>query len=180
MPNCENCGKEFPGGISSKGKPYTKCKECARTAFKSMIQDQKDLRDNNLANFAQILKDALNAGNIAAKTVTPVPMIVQQHRNQLDDSSPVVKQWGVSEGVCGFAWVKIRPANCAFANWLKKQGYQHSHYDKAVLITDRLPTQSYERKTAWASAVAKHLRENIAALTTGKSKIDIYADSRLD
>ena len=67
-----------------------------------------------------LYKQAQAAGYQAVKGLQVAPMIVQQHANLLDDRSPVTQQWVVEGGPCGFAWISIRPGNCAFANWLKK------------------------------------------------------------
>ena len=99
-------------------------------------------------------------------------MHVQQHANPLDDNSAVVKTYVENEGVCGFAWIKIRPANSSFARWAKEQGLgQTSDYEGGLTIWTHGYGQSYTRKRAFASAAAKVLQGfNITA----------YADGRLD
>jgi hypothetical protein len=116
---------------------------------------------------------AHSAGHIAATVATPHVMVVQEHTNMLDDSSPVKQQWVESEGVCGFASVIIRPGNCPFANWLKKQMPErvYKHYYGGLSFSVRDYGQSYERKTAYAEAFSKKLNEH---------GIKSYVYSRLD
>jgi hypothetical protein len=100
------------------------------------------------------------AGHAAATATTPVPMIVTQHKNMVDDSSPVEKQWYVEGGVCGFAWVIVRPATSSFAKWAKKNlPHTHIDYYGGLSISSGLMTQSMERNMAYCSAYAKVLNE---------------------
>jgi len=115
---------------------------------------------------------AMAEGCKAAVAKVPTPMVVQQHENVFDDNSAVTKQWHVPSGVCGFAWVTVRPGNCAFANWLKKNGYGRTDsYAGGVCIWVSLYGQSYEKKVAHADAMAASLC---------KAGIKACADSRLD
>ena len=60
---------------------------------------------------------------IASKTVQP--MVVAEHANMLDDSSPVKKSWVVKGGACGFASIRVKCMNGPsrkFINQLKKAG----------------------------------------------------------
>ena len=103
-------------------------------------------------------QEAMQAGLKAGGVITPTPMVVQQHRNMLDDGSPVVQQWHVPEGVCGFAWVNVRPGTSAFAKWLKEQrlAKTDSYYGGVTVWIDQYG-QSYQRKAAHAGAMAKVL-----------------------
>ena len=75
------------------------------------------------AEYAAIYDEAWKAGVAAATDTVPVPMQVVQRANPLDDKSPIVKAYEpVYDGVCGFAWVKVKPANSPFAKWLKANG----------------------------------------------------------
>jgi len=82
----------------------------------------------------------------------------------------------VEDGVCGFAWVKIKPARGKFVAYLKKNeigdvsytgGYEiwmGSAVDGAIGAS-----QSYERKLSAARAFAKVLNENgITAIPQGR------------
>lgn len=103
---------------------------------------------------------ACAAGVEAATQAVPPTMIVSQHANMLDDASPVVKQWVVPEGPCGFAWVNIKPGNGRFANWLKRQGIaRRDGYYGGVSIWIHQFGQSITRKEAYAAAYARTVRE---------------------
>ena len=119
-----------------------------------------------------IYREAMTAGILAGNAHNPTPMVVQQHASPLNDNSPVVQQWQVSGGVCGFAWVNIRPATCQFARWLKKTGKvtRKSYYGGYDLWCSEFG-QSMERKEKWAGAVAKVLNDH---------GIKAYSMSRMD
>jgi hypothetical protein len=128
---------------------------------------------NSDAQFEQLYRKAWSAGVEAANAKVPRPMIVGTPKelggSEIDYSQ---ETFYMSSGVCGFAWVKIRPANGAFAKWLKKtqkvRGISYTGgYD--IWISDY--NQSYERKQAHANAMAKVLSE---------AGINAYADGRLD
>lgn len=184
VPQCD-CGKPATPGVSKRtGKPYTKCPECFRAGranFRNMIAEAAAVRDANLQRFETIYNEALKAGMAAGSAVVPVPMQVVQRANPLDDTSPIVKAYEpVMDGPCGFAWVSVSPANCAFANWLKSKGQRYDGYAKCVSIWCPHFNQSHTRKYAWAVAVAKYLNEHLAELTTGKTQPRIYPNERLD
>lgn len=116
--------------------------------------------------------EAVKRGHEAASKCVPVPMIVQQRANPFDDTSPVVKTYEpVMGGVCGFAWVTVRPGNCAFAKWLTAQGYARKAYEGGVCIWISEYSQSMELKSAHAYAMADYLR------SVG---IKAYAGDRMD
>jgi hypothetical protein len=102
-------------------------------------------------------------------------MVVTQHENPLDDGSPVKQQWHVPQGVCGFAWISVRPGNCGFAHWLKKQGLSKGRaYGGGVQIWVSQYGQSYELKMAYAQAAADVLKAELGG------KVRVYASGRLD
>lgn len=121
---------------------------------------------------AELYQKAHKAGMEAGKAANPTPMVVRQHASTADDSSPVIQSWHVPEGVCGFAWVNIRPANCRFANWCRKEfkGSNNS-YSGGLDINADLFGQSYDRKCAYAQAFAEVLRD---------AGINANVQSRLD
>jgi hypothetical protein len=85
----------------------------------------------------------------------------------------------VMDGVCGFANLKVYPANSSFAHWLKKHVGARSAYGGGLYVP--LPvgrsSQSYTRKDAAATEMARHLRENIVKVDPN---VRVYAESRLD
>jgi len=123
-------------------------------------------------DFMELYKEACMAGVKAAKETVPTPMQVIERENLLDDSSPIIKSFLVSEGLCGVAWVNIKPGNSKFANFLKKNdlGLRDSYYG-GVRITIFTHNQSYERKMIHAQAMAE---------VFVKHGIRAYADGRLD
>jgi hypothetical protein len=120
-------------------------------------------------NAQEIYTTAREAGLAAAAAAQVQPMIIQQHKNMLDDNSPVVKQYFVSDGVCGFASVVVR--NIKFANQLKKLGIGRKNYGTGWNISVSDFNQSLQRKEAYAYAFAGVLRA---------AGIDATVDSRMD
>lgn len=109
--------------------------------------------------FQTIWNEAVKRGREAAAKCVPVPMIVQQRANPLDDSSPVIRTFPpVMGGVCGFAWVKVRPANSAFAKWLVENNHARKSNEGGVCIWISEYSQSMELKSAHAYAMADYLR----------------------
>lgn len=123
-------------------------------------------------NFESVFTEARIAAVEAGLKCRPVPMVVQERINALDDKSAVKQEWFVDDGVCGFAWVKIRPGNSSFARWLVKNGKARSAYTGGVDIWVSEFGQSMQRKEAFAVAMAKVFREKLG--------VNAYADSRLD
>jgi len=116
-----------------------------------------------------LYNQARAAGLAAAQAAQVTPMIIQQHKNMLDDSSPVVKQYFVSDGVCGFASVVVR--DIKFSNQLKKLGIGRKNYGTGWSISVSDFNQSLTRKEAYAHAFAKVLNDH---------GITAYTDSRMD
>ena len=106
----------------------------------------------------EVYEEAYQAGLAALKGSVPVPMVVQGSANPLDDSSPVVKDWFVEGGVCGFAWINIYPARGPFVSWCKKNGVGNKAYGGGYKIGVREGGQSMERKEAFARAFAEVLQ----------------------
>lgn len=109
-------------------------------------------------NFENALAEGIQAG----KEVIPIPMQVIG-----SDQSFVVEG-----GVCGFAWIEIRPARGPLVTYLKKsgQGY-YSEYNRCYIYNIFHFGQSMTRKEAMADRMAEYLR---------KCGYNVYAGSRLD
>ena len=123
-------------------------------------------------NCERIYQEAHEAGMKAAGNHTPTPMVVEQHSNMMNDNSPVVKSWVVSGGVCGFAWINIKPANSKFAKWLKANNIvQNRSYYGGYDIWVSHFGQSMELKEKYAHAFANILNSY---------GIKAYSMSRMD
>lgn len=128
---------------------------------------------------AAIHAEAHAAGMKAGEGITPEPMYVVERANVLDDNSPIVKSYEpIMDGVCGFAWVNIKPGTCSFARWASKQpalrgggNLVHKSYYGGVDLWVGLFDQSMTRKKAYAGAYAQVLRDH---------GIKAHAMSRMD
>ena len=122
-------------------------------------------------NTSALYKSAHLAGLRAVESADIVPMIVNQRENPLNDSSAIAKQYFVSDGVCGFASVIVKPANSAFARYLKTVRSTYKHYYGGLNMPVHEFNQSLQKKEAYARAFADVLRAN---------GINAFVDSRLD
>ena len=151
------CGG-IPSARSRKGYCST-CAKNARAAWSAMIADKTSEREDRDAGFLTLFLRADAAGRAAADATRPRAMIVEQHADVTDDSSPVSQSWYVPDGVCGFAWVSVRPGTSAFARWLVRHGVGTAdRYAGGVTVWIRDYRQSYELKSAHAHAMAEVLR----------------------
>jgi hypothetical protein len=115
-------------------------------------------------NPQDLYTQASAAGHEAVKAAAVKPMIVTDEARNL--------QYFVEDGVCGFAWVKIRPARGAFINWCKKNNIGRvDSYEGGYRIWISEYNQSMGKKEAYARAFAKVLQDN---------GIKAYAMSRMD
>ena len=117
-------------------------------------------------HFQDIWEEAQMAGRVAVENLEVKPMVVQEHQNMIDDSSPVVNSYYVADGVCGFAWINIRPASkagrndCPFVTWCRAHGIgSFSDYEKAWNIWVSEYNQSMQKKEAYAEAVVTILQK---------------------
>lgn len=125
------------------------------------------------ADMKALLARAGEAGERAFKDAAPTPMIVYTPKNMMaslmggDDGGPDPREpvYQVNEGVCGTAWVNIKPGGSRFARWLIKEGYGRSDsYRGGITLSlynicgDRM-SQSLTRWGAAARAITTVLRE---------------------
>lgn len=127
---------------------------------------------------AVIYAEALAAADAAFDAAVTTPIVVGEAKavfgpgsDQIDYTKPT---YYVTDGVCGFAWVNIKPARGKFVTYLKQQGIGRtdSYYGGYTLwkpTTRR--SQSLARNEAAARAFADVLRSY---------GITAYAQSRLD
>lgn len=124
------------------------------------------------ARFEKLFSDAHLAGLHAVSTMAPPePMIVAG--TGLDERGRVVTTIypPVLDGVCGFAWVTIRPGTSSFAKWLVKNGHARAAYGGGVQVWVSYFNQSMAKKETYASAFADTLEA---------AGIKAYAGSRMD
>ena len=107
-----------------------------------------------------------------------------------EDCSPNPVTWGMAkslvgneivpgtestctEGLCGFAWIIVKPARGPFVTYCKRNDIGRKHVYPGWYIGARGPfdSQSIERKEAYAYAFAGVLREH---------GVNCYVGSRLD
>ena len=104
---------------------------------------------------------AHSAGVKAAESVVPKTMYVRDGETT----------YAVEDGVCGFAWVNIRPARGKFVSWLKRSGIGRKSYEGGYDLHIFEFGQSMTRKEEYAKAFAKVLRDN---------GVTAYSRSRMD
>jgi hypothetical protein len=109
----------------------------------------------------QIYSEAHNAGMVALNKCVPRPMVV----NAVD------KSYYVEDGLCGFAYIIIRPARGQLISWLKKNNIGRKHYNGGYSIFVGEGDQSVAKKEAYAKAFAEVLK---------KYDINCHVETRLD
>ena len=133
----------------------------------------KDPKSYTEAEMAAIYDEAVQAGIAAGSTVEVTPMIVGQAKDLLSNEIDYTKKtYFVESGVCGFAYVHVKPATSRFARWLvKTEKARKDSYMGGVYINIWDYNQSLTRKEAHAQAMARKLAEY---------GIDAWASSRMD
>lgn len=118
----------------------------------------------------QIFAEAHQAGLAAGYAKVPTPMIVGQPTTPLGDDIDFTKQtYFVPQGVCGFAWITVKPARGAFVEYAKSINAGHKGYYGGYEIWVREFGQSYEQKIAYAGAFAQILESyGITAYSGGR------------
>lgn len=154
--NCATEGCTRPRHGNSKYCPEHK--QEAHRKWLEVVRASSAAREERVQSFEALYQKAHEAGHQAATACQPVPMVVQEHANMADDSSPVVKQYYVPSGACGFAWVVVNPGNCSFALWLKKNKGARKHYYGGMSLWVSDYGQSVDRKVAYAGAFAAVLQ----------------------
>ena len=126
-----------------------------------------------MQNFKELYDRAHAAGMEAVDKAVVQPMYVYSTKSvfsdELDETQPVYK---IADGLCGFACVNLKPANSAFAKWLRKMDLADKRYGApgvSMWIYDF--NQSYEKKRVYAAAFADVLREE---------GLNAWSESRLD
>lgn len=133
-------------------------------SLREKIRAEKEARADRYRDFRVLIAAAHTAGLNAGRECIPSPMHVYDGYSREHIET-------VSDGMCGFAWIKIRPATSSFARYLVKDGFARPSYTGGIEIWISAHNQSYERKMAHARAAAKVLQD---------AGISAYADGRLD
>jgi hypothetical protein len=118
-----------------------------------------------------LYESAYRAGMEAGNNVDETPMLVEDSDPITGQIKPNGKRY-VIPGICGFASVRIKPANVKFAKWLVKKRFAMKSNMGGIVFHVHEFNQSYERKTAFAYAFANVLYD--AGLTK------VFAESRVD
>ena len=154
-------------------------KQAAKEAFYKRISDQKAETEQKYKRYEDAVAKAIEAGKTAAKVCKPTPMVVQQHLDLFDDSSPVTETYEpVESGVCGFGYVIVSPGNSSLAIWLKKHMFYFKWYYGGIAMGVKEYGQSYERKMAYAYAYATTLHNELKDILP--EDVHIRAFGRLD
>jgi hypothetical protein len=104
-------------------------------------------------DFEVIIGKALREGYTAGMNAIPNTMLVS------DPSTG--KVWSVADGMCGFAWINVKPATSSFARYLKSRNIaRKDSYYGGVSIWVHDFGQSHARKVAYANAFARVLNEH--------------------
>lgn len=134
---------------------------------------------DTMNSFSEICKKADVAGKAAVEKLKVTPMVMGSSAglfsNEIDYSKPT---YYVSDGVCGFAWCSVRPANKGNTRLGKEErlvleaaGFRKNDYEKTYQLWISDYNQSMQKKEAYADAYAKVLYEN---------GINAYSGSRMD
>jgi len=110
----------------------------------------------------EIYSEAHSAGLAAGHGCTPTPMVVGQPTTPLGNDIDYEKDtYYVADGVCGFAWVNIKPARGKFVKFLKDNniGRKDCYYGGYTVWVSEFG-QSMHRKENYARAFTSVLREN--------------------
>ena len=111
---------------------------------------------------ATVYADAHAAGMAAGNGCTPTPIVVGQPTTPLGNDIDYEKDtYYVADGVCGFAWINIKPARGAFVKYLKQNGIgrKDSYYGGYTIWVSGFG-QSLARKENYARAFTEVLRKN--------------------
>ncbi len=154
--------------------------------------------------FNHLMRQAHKAGMNAANGAKVAPMVVTEDPDMLP-AGKKPQTWVVDDGPCGFAWVEIHPANCAFAKWLQVKANTKGGWEghglvngawggvdfgiykgrRGLTLSTHLFNQGITRKAKYCGAFADVLHEEanrrnnqISSSITGIKSV--YASSRLD
>lgn len=159
----EGCDKARSG----KSKYCATHKREARDRWRDMVSEKSAERDEKRKEFHRVFVAAHSAGVRAAEAHEPTPMVVYEPRDVMaslmgndkgiEDARKVYAP--IESGVCGFAWITIRPGTSSAARYaVKEHGFRKAYYGGVEKWVSGFG-QSMERKEAYARAYADVLRE---------------------
>lgn len=173
------------------------CTQEAKARWREMISSGSKERGKRNAKWERLWADVVQTATEAFDGAKPIPMIVSEHlypalsdnaETEEAHGNPAVKQYFVSDGVCGYAWLEIHPANCAFANFLKKKlgeslskGYHGGLHVSSWNIMDESKSVRLKQKGAAIQSLARNEDAVRAACQILRSEgIDARPRSRID
>jgi hypothetical protein len=115
-----------------------------------------------------IIAKADAAGAAAVEKLQVIPMIVGEETSLFSNKIDYTRQtYYVADGVCGFAWVDIYPANKGNTKAGKSErkilemfGFHKNDYTKTYQLWISKYNQSMQKKETYSRAFAEVLREN--------------------
>lgn len=130
-------------------------------------------------NWQDIFNEAQQAAEKAFDECKPIPMVIGQAKDLFSNEIVPGTEEFVADGVCGFAWVNIKPARGPFVKFLKQNnlgrngvygGWTISMYD----ISRRAGySQSMQRKEAACRAFVQVIKNYAPDMS-------IWMESRMD
>ena len=120
-----------------------------------------------------LYNQAHDAGVAAVEATRVVPMVVGQAKNVFGNEIDYSQEtYFVADGVCGFAWISVKPANSKFGKFLTENKLaRRDSYEGGLRMPIMAFNQSLQKKEAYAYAFANVLN---------KAGIRAYANSRMD
>lgn len=126
----------------------------------------------------ELYETARNAASEAWKACKPIPMIVGQAKGLFGNEIVPGTEEFVADGVCGFAWVRIKPARGPFVKFLeankigRRDEYAGGWYIPSYqTLNFNDMSQSMQRKEAACDAFADVLYRN---------GVNAWSESRMD
>jgi hypothetical protein len=120
--------------------------ETQYSTLREKIAAESTQRRERNATFENYWRDANLEAHMAVQHLEVRPMSVT-------DGTRV---YHVADGVCGFAYITVRPATSAFARWLKAKGFGHKAYHGGWEVSVPQYGQCMQRKELHASVVAEY------------------------
>jgi hypothetical protein len=134
------------------------------SSLRERISFEKAERARIRAQFRNDLEDAFTVAMLAGNAANPTPMAVY---NPASGATHIV-----SDGVCGFAYVTIRPRTCKLARFAVDCGWRSNSWHKRIELSIQEFGQSLARKEAFAEAFTKRMHELGHPEVSWDSRID--------